>query len=547
MQEDKMSTTRSIKVSFIAACLVLLAAAVGHAQSDTSSSQVDEKNYVGNVYGTVIDAQTGQPLQGVEVVLTGAPLLKGKSTQTKALISNKGYVVVPQEFYSSNLRAFTDEKGEFLINSVPTPYPEKPYTIIATSAGYVSQILDQVPVRPGAVMSLHVTVSLERGNGKAKVFDKGDKAAPFKYHDEEPVDVPSADVSSAKAAQVAPYAVAIESRSIFATREGLVGQTTANGHVIQSNDHFVALPSGTVLAKNWHYEFQVRLTYKGRIAVVPVWDVGPQNHRDDYWNPSAIRAMWRDLAQGVPEVQAAYLNGYNGGKDENGEKLPNPAGIDIADGTFKNDLKLPTNDWVGVEYLWTTGHADFSVSRTPDVASIVRGASASFQVTVGSSDGFTSPVTLSVSGLPAGASVTSPQTAKPPLNGSDTKTFTISTGSLTQTGSFSLTFSATCGALTKRVSTVLIVNPPPPPPGTVKVVATLNGRAWSGPVNYNVAGPSGVLIRRSVSDTTTGLTPGRYSIGSVSGGPGTLSSVSPSTTQTLNPGGTITFTLNFRR
>lgn len=32
--------------------------------------------------------------------------------------------------------------------------------------------------------------------------------------------------------------------SVYATREGLVGGTTANGHVIVPNDHFVALPPG---------------------------------------------------------------------------------------------------------------------------------------------------------------------------------------------------------------------------------------------------------------------------------------------------------------
>src|SRR2546421_12141395 len=246
-----MNTSCQIKFSFLAACMIILNMAVAHAQDEASSSQVDERNYVGNVYGTVVDAETGQPLQGVEIVLTSAPLLKGKRTQAKALSSNKGYVVVPPEFYNSKLRAFTDENGEFLINSVPTPYPAKPYTIIATAPGHVSQVLDQIPVLPGAVMSLHATISLERGYGQAKVFDKSDEGAPFKYHDEEPVDIPSV-----KAEQAAPYTLAAESQRIFATREGLVGHTTANGHVIQPNDHFAALPSGTALASNWNYDFQ---------------------------------------------------------------------------------------------------------------------------------------------------------------------------------------------------------------------------------------------------------------------------------------------------
>jgi hypothetical protein len=548
-----MSTSRQITLSFIVACAVVWATVAARAQDNPTSSVVDEKNYVGNVYGTVTDAQTGQPLQGVEVVLTTKPLVTSRKAQVDALSSDKGYVVLPREFYSSELKALTDEKGEFIINSVPTPYPAKSYTIIVTSFGYATQILDQVPVRPGAVMSVHLTVALERGFYKAKVYGKGEAAAPFKYRDEEEqLDVPPSEpeqpgVSPGKPGRNAPYAAAVQSRTIFATREGLVGLTTANGHVIAKNDHFAALPSRTALAKNWNYDFQVRLTYKGRTVTAPVWEVGPHNQNDDYWNPSTIRAMWRNLPQGKPEAQAAKLEGYNGGRDEFGGKVQNPAGIDLADGTFA-DLKLSTNDWVQVEYLWTSGGADFSVSKTPDVATIIRGNTASFQLSVSGRDGFRSPVAVSVSGLPSGASASSSSpTLRPPLNGSDSTTFSVKTSSSTPTGTFTLTFSATCGGLTRQVTAKLIVNAPPPPPGTVKVVALLNGRTWSGSLNYYVSGPDRTLVGLSVPMTRPDLPPGKYSIGSISGSPGKLIAVGPQVTQTLNSNGTITFTLNFQR
>ncbi len=139
---------------------------------------------------------------------------------------------------------------------------------------------------------------------------------------------------------------------LFATREGLVGHTTANGHVIQQRDHFVALPSRKMLASNGGREYQVRLCYPrtGRCETAPVWGVGPWNTKDDYWNPSAQRDMWRDLPQGTPEAQAAHQNGYNGGKDEFGRKVANPAGIDIADGTFWDGLGMTDNDWVDVTF-----------------------------------------------------------------------------------------------------------------------------------------------------------------------------------------------------
>jgi hypothetical protein len=94
---------------------------------------------------------------------------------------------------------------------------------------------------------------------------------------------------------------------VFATREGLVGGTTANGHVIRSSDRFVALPSRRALASNGGSEYQVKVCYAktGKCATTSVWDVGPWNTKDDYWNPSAMRQMWRSLPQGKPEAQAA--------------------------------------------------------------------------------------------------------------------------------------------------------------------------------------------------------------------------------------------------
>jgi len=138
--------------------------------------------------------------------------------------------------------------------------------------------------------------------------------------------------------------------TIFATREGLVGKQTANGHIIQERDNFVALPSWRALSPYKSNKFQVRLTYKGRTTIVPVWDVGPWNTNDDYW--STDRESYRDLPLGTPMAQAAYLEGYNDGLDEFGRKIQAPNGIDIADGTFWDSLGMRKNDWVQVNFLW---------------------------------------------------------------------------------------------------------------------------------------------------------------------------------------------------
>ena len=89
--------------------------------------------------------------------------------------------------------------------------------------------------------------------------------------------------------------------------------------------------------------------------------------------------------------------------------------------------------------------------------------------------------------------------------------------------------------------------PPTPEAGTITVNATLDGASWTGGVNYTISGPqtySGSSVVHSFSNVPTGS----YTIGYSSGGPAgvTFSDISPSSTQTLSAGGTITFTLNFQ-
>jgi hypothetical protein len=152
---------------------------------------------------------------------------------------------------------------------------------------------------------------------------------------------------------------------VFATREGLVGARTANGHVIHERDHFVALPSRRGLAPRDSGDYTVKICAgNGRCEWAPVWDVGPWNTTDDYWNPSGIRQSWPDLPQGRPQAQAAYDDEYHDGLDQFGREVLNPAGIDLADGTFWDGLGLRDNGWVTVTYLWTDG-APPAIVRIP--------------------------------------------------------------------------------------------------------------------------------------------------------------------------------------
>lgn len=173
---------------------------------------------------------------------------------------------------------------------------------------------------------------------------------------------------------------------VFATREGLVGGTTANGHIIKDRDLFVALPSRRALAPRDKSDYSVKVCVPGgKCAFAPVWDVGPWNTRDDYWNPAPQRQEWVDLPRGLPQAQAAFKNNYNGGKDQYDRKVANPAGIDLGDGMFWDALGLKNNAWVSVDYLWTgsvrlakaVGPNNATVRSGPDPAAATVGLVAS--------------------------------------------------------------------------------------------------------------------------------------------------------------------------
>ncbi len=152
---------------------------------------------------------------------------------------------------------------------------------------------------------------------------------------------------------------------VFATRIGLVGNDTANGHEVVRDDRFVALPSRRSLAPRGSGDYTVRVCSRpDRCTWAPVWDVGPWNTTDDHWNTPDRRQAFGDLPRGRPQAEAAFADGYRDGRDGSGRRVTNPAGIDLADGTFRDDLGLTDNAYVEVTYLWTgTGPSGSALDR----------------------------------------------------------------------------------------------------------------------------------------------------------------------------------------
>lgn len=98
---------------------------------------------------------------------------------------------------------------------------------------------------------------------------------------------------------------------------------------------------------------------------------------------------------------------------------------------------------------------DFTISATPSSRSITRGQSTTYTVTIGSVNGFSSSVSLSVSGLPSRTSATfSPSS----VTGSGNSTLTVKTGNRTTRGTYTLTIKGTSGSTTHSTTVTLTVN-----------------------------------------------------------------------------------------
>lgn len=88
--------------------------------------------------------------------------------------------------------------------------------------------------------------------------------------------------------------------------------------------------------------------------------------------------------------------------------------------------------------------------------------------------------------------------------------------------------------------------PAPITTGTVEIRATLNGQPYTGYVATTLTGPGGTVNFGTVPLVRPGQGQGDYTVAlQTAGGVFTLSSITPSATQTLTAGTTVTFTLNF--
>lgn len=181
----------------------------------------------------------------------------------------------------------------------------------------------------------------------------------------------------------------------------------------------------------------------------------------------------------------------------------------------------------------TVNAVDFSFSAGPASQTVPHGSAASYTATITPVNGFSAQVTLSASGLPAGAAATFT-----PNPASATSSVSISTSSTTPAGSYSITLTGTSGTLTHTASVALVVTAPDYSLSTTPASQTSTpGSAATYTVNINpIDGFSG-----QVSLSTSGMPAGATSSFSVN--PATSSSVLSITPADGTPAGSYIITI----
>jgi VCBS repeat-containing protein len=145
--------------------------------------------------------------------------------------------------------------------------------------------------------------------------------------------------------------------------------------------------------------------------------------------------------------------------------------------------------------------SDFSLSASPTSQTVTQGANTSYAVTIARTGGFAGAVTLSASGLPAGASAS----FNPNGTTGNTSTMNVVTSSTTPVGSSSVTITGVSGSLTHATTVTLVVQSQPVGDFTVSVSPS------SQAIDPGTSGTYTVTVNRTngfagtVTFTVTGL------------------------------------------
>ncbi|HEV1998260.1 MAG TPA: hypothetical protein VGR61_09050 [Candidatus Dormibacteraeota bacterium] len=185
---------------------------------------------------------------------------------------------------------------------------------------------------------------------------------------------------------------------------------------------------------------------------------------------------------------------------------------------------------------------DYSLAAaTPTSHTVVQSASTSYTVSIARTGGFTDSVTLSVTGLPTGASGTfSPN---PASWASSSSSLSVTTSSTTTLGSYPLTITGVGGSLTHITSVTLVVQAAPTPDYSLAAVTPASHTVVQGAsTSYTVSIASTGGFTGWVTLSVTGLPTGASPTFNPNPASGTSSSLSVKTSSTT-PAGSYVLTI----
>ena len=218
---------------------------------------------------------------------------------------------------------------------------------------------------------------------------------------------------------------------------------------------------------------------------------------------------------------------------------PNNAGVVWGSNQLAGPAFLGFAQWTTQNFAISTGPVaapDFSMSIVPASQTVVVGNSASYNVTITSAGGFSGQVTLSVDGLPTGATGTfTPNPATGP------STLAVTTATTTPTGTYPLTIRGVSGTLNHSAPATLVVNPAP----DFSLSATPSSSSVGGTVSsttYNLAITPINNFNSPVTLSASGPLIG--ALGTFSPNPATTSSTLTVSIMSNTPAGTYTLTLS---
>jgi kumamolisin len=141
----------------------------------------------------------------------------------------------------------------------------------------------------------------------------------------------------------------------------------------------------------------------------------------------------------------------------------------------------PNGNALITELLGAISTPGFGLTASPTTVSVVQGGTGTSTVASTVLNGFSSAISLSATGLPAGITVTFSPTS---ITGAGTSTITFAASASTAAGTYRVTVTGTSGSTTEKVALALTVNKPP------------NSYAIS-------ASPTTIRVSRGKSGTTT--------------------------------------------